>query len=201
MDPKRFDALPRALGAAVDRRQAVKGALAGVLAGAAAARGLAGAGADAGKACPAKACGSDKECQVDGNHDCVCLRPAVAAQAGKAGGTCGIAPAPTTTSTTTATTAAPPPTTTRTTPRPPTTTRRPNRCPGKGLAGQPCDGRCKCANDRRCHNGRCCETRGDGSVHCNSDSDCCPGLECARKAGGRHKTCLPKPIRRNGEAA
>ena len=66
------------------------------------------------------------------------------------------------------------------------------RCIGKGLAGQPCSGKCKCANGRKCNNGRCCEGVGDGSVHCTANSDCCPGLMCAYRRPGQHRVCMPK---------
>jgi hypothetical protein len=67
------------------------------------------------------------------------------------------------------------------------------RCVGSGLAGQPCSGKkCKCRGGRRCHNGKCCEPVGDGSVHCNANSDCCPGLMCARRRPGQHKVCMSK---------
>lgn len=69
---------------------------------------------------------------------------------------------------------------------------RKKRCTGKGLAGQPCNGKCKCKNGRRCNNGRCCESTGDGSVHCTANSDCCPGLMCARRRPGQHKVCMPR---------
>jgi hypothetical protein len=65
------------------------------------------------------------------------------------------------------------------------------RCIGKGLAGQPCSGKCKCANGRKCDGGRCCEGRGDGSVHCNANNDCCPGLMCAYRRPGQHRVCMP----------
>lgn len=65
------------------------------------------------------------------------------------------------------------------------------RCPGKGLAGQPCGGKkCKCKSGRRCHNGVCCESADDGSKHCSSNNDCCPGLMCARRRPGQHKVCM-----------
>ncbi|MEZ4564865.1 MAG: hypothetical protein R2853_19220 [Thermomicrobiales bacterium] len=70
------------------------------------------------------------------------------------------------------------------------------RCLGKGLAGQPCRGKCKCRGGRRCNNGTCCESVGDGSKHCNANSDCCPGLMCARRRPGQHKVCM----RRNAKA-
>ena len=66
------------------------------------------------------------------------------------------------------------------------------RCVGKGLAGQPCSGKCKCHGGRKCNNGTCCETTGDGSVHCTANSDCCPGLMCARRRPGQHKVCMPR---------
>jgi hypothetical protein len=64
------------------------------------------------------------------------------------------------------------------------------RCGGKGLAGQPCGGKCRCKGVRRCHKGRCWEPIGDGSVHCKSNSECCPGLMCARRRPGQHKVCM-----------
>jgi hypothetical protein len=71
--------------------------------------------------------------------------------------------------------------------------RRKKRCKGKGLASQPCKGKkCKCKGGRNCHNGKCCETRGDGSRHCNANSDCCPGLTCIRKFPDQHKVCRRK---------
>jgi hypothetical protein len=66
------------------------------------------------------------------------------------------------------------------------------RCIGSGLAGQPCSGKCKCANGRKCNNGRCCEGVGDGSRHCNSNSECCPGLMCAYRRPGQHRVCMPR---------
>ncbi len=65
------------------------------------------------------------------------------------------------------------------------------RCVGSGLAGQPCGGKkCKCKRGRRCHNGRCCEPVDDGTMHCSSNNDCCPGLMCARRRPGQHKVCM-----------
>lgn len=66
------------------------------------------------------------------------------------------------------------------------------RCIGSGRAGQPCSGKCKCANGRNCNGGRCCEGRGDGSVHCNANNDCCPGLMCAYRRPGQHRVCMPR---------
>jgi hypothetical protein len=69
------------------------------------------------------------------------------------------------------------------------------RCQGHGLAGQPCrKKKCKCTGGRRCHKGKCCEPIGDGSRHCNADSDCCPGLTCVRRYPGQHKVCVRKPV-------
>lgn len=261
MDPKRFDALTQALAAAVDRRRALKAALAGVLSGAAAARGLAGAGAES-KTCRAEACAvgtaGDAFCQELGGHGCGCAIAEVAAQDGTLDGRCETGPGPcvpTTCAELGAECGEQPDGCDGTIPcgecpagstcdngicfpdecvpetrdeacrgvqcgpasdgcgseydcgRCPRGERclgnrcrpdrpEPDRCPGRGLAGQPCGGRCKCRGGRRCDNGRCCEPFGDGSVHCTSDGDCCPGLTCARKAGGRHKTCLRRPIGR-----
>jgi hypothetical protein len=65
------------------------------------------------------------------------------------------------------------------------------RCKGTGKAGHPCKGKkCKCKGGRRCHNRRCCEPKGDGSVHCNANADCCPGLTCLRRQPGQHKVCV-----------
>ena len=342
MDPKRFDALTRSLVTALDRRRAIQAGLAGLLSGAAAARGLAGAEATDKKTCSPDECTGDATCQKQGGPDCVCLLPEAGAETDKpAKGTCGKRGPATcspkacepgaagdefcqthggdgcvcvrdeaqgslsgTPATGTCGTGGGPVTCLAVdcagdeecaqgvpggcvcqdgTCGPPCEPRtcaeigadcgvqpdgcdgtidcgtcrtnffcdngrcRPDicvpqtreeacagvqcgtaedgcrggqtytcgtcpkderclgnrcvpdkdkRCPGKGLAGQPCTGKCRCKNGRRCHNGRCCEPIGDGSVHCNSDSDCCPGLTCARKAGGRHKTCLRKPIGR-----
>jgi hypothetical protein len=66
------------------------------------------------------------------------------------------------------------------------------RCIGSGLAGQPCSGKCKCANGRKCDGGRCCEGVGDGSRHCNSNNECCPGLMCAYRRPGQHRVCMPR---------
>jgi hypothetical protein len=72
------------------------------------------------------------------------------------------------------------------------------RCKGTGKAGHPCKGKkCKCKAGRRCHNRKCCEPKGDGSVHCNANSDCCPGLTCLRRRPGQHKVC----VRRGASAA
>jgi hypothetical protein len=70
------------------------------------------------------------------------------------------------------------------------------RCPGNGLSGHPCNGKCPCKKKRRCHNGNCCQTQGDGSWHCNANSDCCPGLTCVRRKPGQHRVCVRKPIGR-----
>ncbi|CAA9582489.1 MAG: hypothetical protein AVDCRST_MAG59-4971 [uncultured Thermomicrobiales bacterium] len=292
MDPRRFDALTRGLASTSDRRRAVRTAVAGLLSGAAAARGLTGAGATKKQTCRREACepgaAGDGFCQKLGGKTCVCLPPEAGAETGKPPkGTCGTRGGPVTCLAEACTTDADcaqgvPNCTCQTNgkcgevceplscaeigaecgvqpdgcdgtvdcgpcrrgecdngicrgvcvpdtreeacaglecgtagdgcggeygcgkcprgerclgnrceaPKPP------DRCPGHGLAGTPCDGRCKCQGGRRCRNGRCCEPVGDGSVHCNSDADCCPGLTCARKAGGRHKTCLRKPIGR-----
>ncbi|MEZ4565052.1 MAG: hypothetical protein R2853_20190 [Thermomicrobiales bacterium] len=66
------------------------------------------------------------------------------------------------------------------------------RCFGSGLAGQKCSNKCKCKNGRKCNNGRCCEDVGDGSRHCNSNSECCPGLVCAYRRPGQHRVCMPR---------
>ena len=74
------------------------------------------------------------------------------------------------------------------------------RCVGSGLAGQPCGGKkCKCVGGRRCNNGKCCEPTGDGSVHCTANSDCCPGLMCARRRPGQHKVCMRKTAKSDFE--
>jgi hypothetical protein len=74
------------------------------------------------------------------------------------------------------------------------------RCIGSGLAGQPCGGKkCKCKGGRRCNNGKCCEPTGDGSVHCTANSDCCPGLMCARRRPGQHKVCMRKTAKSDFE--
>ncbi len=79
---------------------------------------------------------------------------------------------------------------------------RKKHCAGNGLAGQPCGGKkCKCKGGRRCHNGICCEAVEDGSKHCGSNNDCCPGLMCARRRPGQHKLCMRRNAKVEEESA
>jgi hypothetical protein len=90
MDPKRFDALTRSLVTALDRRRAIQAGLAGLLSGAVAARGLAGAEATDKKTCSPDECTGDATCQKQGGPDCVCNKDEAGAETNKpAKGTCG----------------------------------------------------------------------------------------------------------------